>query len=128
MIKEYTPSRKETVTQFDLVFYTEPGWGLSFPCDENGKVNLDDMQPAAVKNYQFAMANPQHYPHAWNKVEKRNHDYRIPASGVCHCGTRIELTDEYYAACQCPTCGQWWNLSGQELRPPCEWEEELEPD
>ena len=59
---------------------------------------------------------------------RKENGFRIPASGICNCGNRIDLTDDYYAACQCPICGQWWNLSGQELRPPHEWEEQLEPD
>jgi hypothetical protein len=38
------------------------------------------------------------------------------------------LEDQYYAACQCPKCGQWYNIYGQHLRPPEEWIEDLEGD
>lgn len=128
MIEGYTPSSVENVTEYSLTFYTEPGWGMSFPCDETGKVDLDSLLPAARRNYEFAMANPQHYKYAWNKVERRVYSHRNPTSGICYCGNRISLTDQYLAACECPHCGQWWNLFGQALKPPAQWEEALEYD
>lgn len=49
--------------------------------------------------------------------------YREPNSGVCHCGHRIELYNEYLGACECPYCGQWWNIFGQELKPVEQWKD-----
>ena len=62
------------------------------------------------------------------KPRKRiNPDYVEPAIMRCeNCGTEFDLTDEYYGACQCPECGQWYNLFGQTLLPPDEWEEDLD--
>ena len=36
----------------------------------------------------------------------------------------VYLYDRYRAACQCPKCGRWYNLFGQELLPPEMWEED----
>ena len=44
-----------------------------------------------------------------------------PATGVCECGHRIALWDEYMGACECPHCGRWYNLFGQELNHPDTW-------
>lgn len=43
------------------------------------------------------------------------------AIGECKCGAEVPLMDQYMGACECPGCGQWYNLSGQELLPPEEW-------
>lgn len=45
--------------------------------------------------------------------------------GTCHCGTRfvIEYDDD-----ACPTCGQHYNLMGQELIPPDQREPEYPED
>lgn len=121
MIKDYKPSEIEEITEYRLVFYFECGGGLSFPCDENGKVNMDELEPPAQRNYKNAMAHPEKYPVAWNEVEKHKRTYRKPASGICRCGERIELYNQYLGACECPNCGQWWNLFGQELNPVETW-------
>lgn len=49
--------------------------------------------------------------------------YVEPALARCTCGTEFALTDEYMGACSCPNCGRWYNLFGQSLRNPSEWEE-----
>lgn len=33
----------------------------------------------------------------------------------------IDLWDEYLGACECPNCGRWYNIMGQELNPPSTW-------
>ena len=50
--------------------------------------------------------------------------YREPAHGICRCGEEVTLIDEYMGSCQCENCGQWYNLFGQELLPPNQWEED----
>lgn len=40
----------------------------------------------------------------------------------CECGEVVELCDQYMAACQCPSCGAWYNLFGQALVSPDEWD------
>jgi hypothetical protein len=47
----------------------------------------------------------------------------VPAVGKCHCGEEIELNPRcaYYGGIECPECGQWYNLFGQELNPVETW-------
>ena len=37
------------------------------------------------------------------------------------CSEEFYLQDEYRGACECPRCGQWFNLFGQELTDPRGW-------
>ena len=129
-MKDYKPAYVEEKTEYELVFYTERGSGLGFPCDESGKVDLNKLQEPARRNYEEAMKHPESYPYAWNKVEKNVYRFRNPASGVCDCGERVWLTNDYMGACECPNCSQWWNLFGQKLLPPDRWNDygELEYD
>jgi len=120
-MRDMKPSYLEEIEEYSLVFYTEPGCGLSFPCDKDGKVDVNSLEAPALKNYEYALHNPKHYPIAWNKVERIKRSYKHPATGICKCGKRIELTNQYLGACDCPYCGQWWNLFGQELNPVDEW-------
>ena len=123
MIKDFKESWVEEITEYELVFYTQFGCGCGFPCDENGNVDRSTLMDPAIKNLDYALTHPDHYPYAWNEVEKTTRRYRNPASGVCHCGERIDLRNEYMGACECPNCGQWWNLFGQELNNPETWDE-----
>lgn len=122
-MKDYKPSERVTVTEYELVFYVERGCGCAFPCDENGHIDVEKMYPPARENYESALKHPEKYPYAWNKVEKRTYSYCENPSGICNCGKRIELFNEYLGACECPFCGQWWNLFGQELNNPETWKD-----
>lgn len=50
----------------------------------------------------------------------------IRATGTCTCGRKVEFStggDNGMGDVKC-ACGQWYNVSGQALRPPREWGEE----
>ena len=126
MIQNYVPSQRVTRTEYNLVFDDGHHNGLCFPCDENGNIP-DDLSPAALDNYNWALQNPDRFVR-FNKVVKDSWTVREPAHGTCHCGNEVYLHDEYYGACQCDECGQWYNLSGQELLPPEDWQENLDED
>ncbi len=49
--------------------------------------------------------------------------YTKPAVGRCECGAEVELRNQYMGACECSGCGRWYNLFGQELLPPEQWEQ-----
>lgn len=121
MIKDFKESWVEEITEYELIFYVDQYGGLSFPCDKNGNVDRKNLMEPAIKNLDHALANPDRYPYAWKKVVENVRRYRNPASGTCNCGKRIELYNEYLGACECPYCGQWWNLFGQELNDPSTW-------
>lgn len=124
MINNYTPAQRRTITEYNLVFDDGCHNGYAFPCDENGKV-YDDISPAALENYKWCLENPDRFER-FNKVIANSWTVRDHAHGTCHCGNEVYLYDEYYGACQCDNCGQWYNLSGQELLPPNDWEENFD--
>ena len=115
MLKNYVPSRRMAITEYNLAFNYDNNSGFSFPCDSDGTLS-DDLNPCAMKNYQYCMEHPEEFVD-WNIIEKTTHHYKEPAHGTCSCGRRIELWDEYLGACKCD-CGRWYNLFGQELIAP----------
>lgn len=123
MLMYYVPAEHKTDVSYDLTFwYDEDGetGGCCFPCDAAGNVfpfKYDEMK----KNYEHCMAHPEQFK-VFAEVQKFVNHYTEPAHGTCICGTEVELYDQYYAACQCPNCGRWYNLFGQELLPPEQWE------
>ena len=123
MIKDFSPSEVVTKTEYELLFYIDSSGGYAFPCDENGNVQMDKMLEPARKNYAYCMEHPEKFPYWFNHKHKNSWSYREPASGICNCGERIQLTNDFCGACECPNCGQWWNLSGDELIPPEHWED-----
>ena len=131
MLKNYTPSEWKTETWHELVF--DDGWGngLCFsPCDENGNIlpwpesdpNHLAIDEARRKNRDSALAHPEKYVR-FNKVIKRTQEYKEPPQALCECGAEFPMLNEYMGACECPGCGKWYNLFGQELLPPDRWEE-----
>lgn len=108
------------------VYYTydfnrEDGSGYTFPCDENGIVKEEELNPYALENYQFCLNNKEDFE--WFGVQRHKINYTEPAIGKCHCGEEFELISQYMGACECPNCGQWYNVFGQELLPPDQWNE-----
>ena len=121
MIKDFKPAWEEEIVDYDLVFFSEPGCGFGFPCDKYGNIDRDTMNPAARRNLEYAESHPEKYSYWFKGVQRRKWKCRHPASGICHCGERIELYNEYLGGCECPKCGQWWNIFGQELNNPETW-------
>ena len=56
-------------------------------------------------------------------IIERGAEYRRSPALVrdTHCGEEFYLQDEYLGACECPRCGQWFNLFGQEVTDPSSW-------
>lgn len=123
MISNYVPGRHEIVDEYHLVFDDGKDCGLWFPCDKDGKLP-DTMSEEAVKNYRYALAHPENYVRAGEVICMKRRYYVYP-HGTCRCGEEIELYGSYYGACECPHCGQWYNLFGQELKDPDQWDEEM---
>lgn len=119
MIKSFVPSEWKESVDYALCFDDGGHNGFGFPCDENGNL-LPDLQQAALDNHVWCLDHPERFKR-FNYVEKRTHRYKEYAHGVCECGQPIELWDQYLGACECPACGRWYNLFGQELNPPETW-------
>ena len=123
MLKDFIRAHREIQVHYELSFWNNAkGGGYGFPCDKEGNLIKDEMN-GGYKNYEYCMSHPEEFD-VFNKVKKIENSYREPASGTCVCGEKVFLQDEYMGACQCPNCGQWYNLFGQELLSPEEWEED----
>lgn len=105
---------------YELLFYFDSDSWYGFPCDKDGNILENHMTDSARINYQWCIEHPEKFQ-TFKCVKKYEHIYREPNKGKCSCGEMIELYDEYMGACECPRCGKWYNLSGQELLPPSEW-------
>ena len=121
MIKNYVKRQVRYENHYYRRFYVDDNGGFSFPCDENGNV-LPFEYDAARKNYEDAMAHPEKFVY-WNEFVCEKRRVVDSAHGTCKCGQEVYLFDHYRGACECPNCGQWYNMFGQELLPPSEWEE-----
>lgn len=124
MLKEYIPSCIEEVVDYSLVYDDGIGNGFWFPCDKEGNL-LPGVTDAARENQSFCFRHPERYTR-WNKVVERRRDERTSPVGICECGAKIDLYDSYLGACECPGCGKWYNLFGQELLPPENWQEDCQ--
>lgn len=120
MLKNITERQRKTTTEYSVEFLRDDTSGFSFPCDAHG--NLLPMSDCARANYEDCMAHPEKWE-KWNAVTKYTFKYTEPAHGTCVCGREVTLVDEFYGACQCE-CGRWYNLFGQELLEPENWEED----
>lgn len=125
MIKNYTPATFRTITSYSLVFDDGHGNGFWFSCDKNGTILNDN--PAAIQNHKWCLQHAEKFIR-FNKIVKESWTVKDPAYGTCHCGNKVHLVNEYYGACQCDQCGQWYNLSGQEILHPVNWQENLDED
>lgn len=126
MLKNYDRGEWKTEYWFEIAYEREDGSGFVFPCDECGNP-LPDMNPAALENLEWCRNHADEFAVA-GEVVRRKHSYREPASGTCSCGNRVELYDMYMGACPCEKCGRWYNLFGQELLPPEQWEDDADEE
>lgn len=120
MLKNIVERQRKTVREYSVEFLHDDTSGFSFPCDRDG--NLLPMHECAKANYEECMAHPENWE-TWNRITKYDRSYTEPAHGTCACVREVELVDQYYGACQCE-CGRWYNLFGQELLPPEQWEDD----
>lgn len=124
MLHNYVPSKYYTAVDYELVFDDGYYNGYSFPCDENGNLlQSEEENPAAYANMRWCLEHPEKFER-FNKIIKYTRQVRDNAHGICICGHEVELWNQYMGACQCPECGRWYNLFGQELVPFEHWEED----
>ena len=124
MLHNYVPSKYYTAVDYELVFDDGYYNGYCFPCDENGNLlQSEEENPAAYANMRWCLEHPEKFER-FNKIIKYTRQVRDNAHGICICGHEVELWNQYMGACQCPECGRWYNLFGQELVSSEHWEED----
>lgn len=124
MIRDFKRGEDVTTAYYELRFYRDGSGGFAFPCDETGKLLVDkDTNPAAIENYNWCLEHPEKFPYDFNRVVRYERTWREPNTGTCYCGQKMELVNEYMGACECPKCGKWYNIWGQELKNPNTWSE-----
>lgn len=118
MLEIIKQSGIETITERSIDFYNEDGdICLGFPVDDNGDVIIT---PVNKENYEFGMMKCAEG--LWTKrINKNIRHFRTNTVARCYCGAEIELYNEYLGACECPVCGRWYNIFGQEVKNPEEW-------
>lgn len=122
MLSNYTPASFQVIEEYELVFDDGHLNGFGFPCDSTGALLEPVLQNTqAVENYHRCLQTPERFVR-FNKVIKFTRRYKTNAHGTCSCGNEVELHDALYGACSCDKCGRWYNLFGQELQPPENWE------
>jgi len=121
MLKKYKPAESRVEVGYERIFDDGHNNGFGFPCDKNGKLlGTESWAPAARENYKFCMEHPEKFER-FNKIVRLEFRARDNASGICECGARVDLWNQYCGACECPECGRWYNLFGKEILPPEQW-------
>lgn len=127
MLKIIRERSSHTEVEHYIEFTDEEGAGFSFPCDSNGNIQFNDDIPelgrAQRDNYDYAMAHKERFTCQYAQFVTRKYTVTDNAVGKCVCGEEVELYDQYQGACQCPKCGQWYNMFGQSLVDPQYWED-----
>lgn len=117
----HTERREEKCLEYR--FRNDPGTGFSFDWENEKPVFK---VPEAVRNYEWCLSHPEEVECIGIITQQKS--WQEPAIAKCECGETIFLLDHYFGCSQCPHCGRWHSLWGQEVNPPEEWTEELEPD
>lgn len=115
--------RKEGI-YYTYDFDRGDGSGFTFPCDENGNIEKEKMNEYGIFNYDYCLQHLEEFE--WKGVKKHPYSYTEDAIGQCDCGEKFEIWSQYMGACQCPKCGKWYNLFGQELLPPDQWDKDYD--
>lgn len=109
----------EKWTEYSVEFHRKgekSDFCFSFPCDEDG--NVYELNDAAQMNYDNVSTSPE-----WErKFREEKRTCRHERTIKCDCGYEFEFFNEYYGTCGCPECNRWYNLFGQSVKAPNEYD------
>ena len=126
MLKNMKKPEHKIEIRYELCFDDGHNNGFGFPCDVNGNVS-EKLNPAAAENLEWCKAHPEKFVR-FNEVIAHKINYVEPARGICACGETVVLENQYYGSCQCNRCKRWYNLYGQHILPPDQWETDPSDD
>lgn len=118
---------EEEVKELCLVYEDRQGGGYSFPCDKQGNIVWEKCP--SPENIKRSLAYCKAHPEEWNG---KNGEVVTLISriryGICpQCGNRVYFGGSgwasYMGAAECE-CGLWYNVFGQAIKPPEEWDED----
>lgn len=108
----------------EYVYKNDRYSGFTFPCNRHG--DLLNLTPEAIANYE-RVTNDDRLKYLG--IIQNDHSWVEPAIGICDsCGSDVVLISQYCGATSCDKCGAWYNLSGQRLNPPEQWQEPIDPE
>lgn len=99
------------------------GCGYSFNCDEDGNVDVENMNPEARVNYEYCQTGKNERGETIKPtgVRKSIHAWIEEAIGICDdCSQEVELGG-FTNTCE---CGADYSSTGQRLAPREQWGEE----
>ena len=94
--------------------------GFMFPCNQDGVIDFNSMEQVALDNYEKCESGE--YEVVYQGLRRSINRYSEPAIGKCSCGQEVALESNTN---QCESCHSYYNMGGQELRDPREWEERI---
>lgn len=120
MAKVIKERSRELIESYSLHFgwKDHPGSGFGFDCDKQGVVDESKLEGLGLENYRKCLSGE--YDVLPGELMDFSHYYTNPTVIECHCGKHVSL-DTNDNMCE---CGQWYNMSGQELVDPSLWGEE----
>ena len=94
----------------------------SFPCEKNGTLIHDKFYDSWIENYHYCVSHPDEYEDMG--IITMKWEYTEPTHALCSCGREVFLSGD---TC-CGGCGQWYNMFGQPIKNPFEWDENCDDD
>ena len=91
--------------------------GFMFPCNQDGVINFNDMSKTALDRYEKCESGE--YEVVYRGLQRMVNRYWEPAIGECSCGNEVVLESNTN---MCEHCGSYYNMGGQQLRDPRDWE------
>lgn len=119
-IIRYRETREEITYNLTFEWSKCPGAGFSFSCDENGNVDVENMNPAAKENLKKCLCGE--YDVGYTGVIKSTNSYTESAIGICNICEEEVYLDGFTNTCE--KCGTDYNMSGQQLASRRFWGEE----
>ena len=117
---------EEDRKEYRLCYEDRQGAGYSFPCNKDGTILWGKCPSPSTTNRSLAYckAHPEKWDGKRGEVVTLIHRVRY---GICpQCGHRVYLGGSgwtaYLGLAECE-CGQWYNVFGQAIKPPEDWEE-----